>query len=270
MDAEELNPLYLFFAAKLKRLRLTKGWSQEALGKRIGYSGEMVSKVEKGDNPPSPEFARALDAQAFPELGGLFTELLEQAGDWRFRTYTDAEQHASVIRMWNPLLVPGLFQTADYARAIYEAWRGVDGDRTIDADVTARLERQSLLDRSLPPSVGVVIDETVLYREIGSAKVMHDQLLHLADMSERPRVTIQVLPADVGAHVGLLGAFLILGFPDAPGMLYFESPDRGETTTNPVRLARVTLTWDVLRDEALGARASRDLFRKVAEGKWTA
>jgi transcriptional regulator with XRE-family HTH domain len=270
MDAEELNPLYLFFAAKLKRLRLAKGWSQEALGKRIDYSGEMVSKVEKGDNPPSPEFARALDTQAFPELGGLFIELLEQAGDWRFRTYTEAERQASVIRMWNPLLMPGLFQTADYARAIYEAWRGVDGDRTIDADVAARLDRQLILDRPLPPSVGVVIDETVLYRRIGGAKVMHDQLLHLAEMSERSRVTIQVLPADVGGHVGLMGAFVILGFPDAPGMLYFESPDRGETTTSPVRLARVTLTWDVLRDEALGARASRDLFRKVAEGKWTA
>jgi transcriptional regulator with XRE-family HTH domain len=270
MDAEELNPLYLFFAAKLKRLRLANGWSQEALGKRIGYSGEMVSKVEKGDNPPSPEFARALDAQGFPGLGGLFTELLEQAGDWRFRTLTDAEKRASVIRTWNPLLVPGLFQTADYARAIIEAWRGVDGDQMVDADVAARLERQSILDRPLPPSVGVVIDETVLYRGIGGAKVMHDQLLHLADASERSRVTIQVLPAEVAAHVGLMGAFIILSFPDAPGMVYFESPDRGEITTIPRRLARLAVTWDVLRDEALGARASRDLFRKVAKDKWTA
>jgi DNA-binding XRE family transcriptional regulator len=270
MDAEELNPLYLFFAAKLKRLRLAKGWSQEALGKRIGYSGEMVSKVEKGDNPASPEFARALDAQAFPDLGGLFTELLDQVGGWRFRTYIEAEKHASVIRVWNPLLMPGLFQTEDYARAIQEAWRAVDGNPDIGVNVAARLERQSLLDRPLPPSVGALIDETVLYREIGGAKVMLDQLLHLADMSERPRVTIQVLPADVGAHVGLTGGFIILGFPEAPGMVYHDNPVRGETTTNPKDLARTALTWDVLRDEALGARASRDLFRKVAEAKWTA
>jgi DNA-binding XRE family transcriptional regulator len=271
MDTDELSPLYTFFAGKVKRLRLARGWSQEALGKRIGFSGEMVSKVETGANPPSPEFAKALDTQAFPELNGLFIELLDQAGDWRFRTFTDAERHASVIRMWNPLLVPGLLQTADYARTTYEAWAGVDGDQAIDASVAARLERQSILDRPLPPSVGVVIDETVLYRGIGGAKVMHDPLLHLADTSERPRVTIQVLPADVGAHVGLGGAFLILSFPgEAPGMVYFESPDRGETVTNPGRVARVAVTWDVLRDEALGARASRDLFRKVAEEKWPA
>jgi transcriptional regulator with XRE-family HTH domain len=269
MDAEDLNPLYVFFSAKLKRLRLAKGWSQEALGQRIGYSGEMVSKVETGDNPPSPEFAKALDTQAFPELDGLFTELLEQAGDWRLRTYVEAEKRASVIRMWSPLLVPGLVQTAGYARAVIEAWGAVDGDQTIDADVAARLERQTILDRPLPPAVGIVLDETVLCREIGGPKVMRDQLLHLAELSERSRVTIQVLPADVGSHVGLMGAFIILGFPGAPGMVHIENPVKGDTTTKPGHLARTSLIWDVLRDEAMGARASRDLFRKVAEGKWT-
>lgn len=268
MDLEP-SPLLGFFCARLKRLRTARGWSQEALGKRIGFSGEMVSKVETGAARPSHEFAGALDALAFPEMKGMFAELLDQAGDWQFRTYADAEQRASVIRMSNPLLVPGLLQTEGYIRAVHEAWRAVDPNPGIDVEVAARLERQSILDREVPPSVGVVLDEAVLYRPVGEAKVMHDQLVHLAEMSERPRVAVQVLPADVGAHVGLLGAFVILGFPDdAPGMVYFESPDHGETTREPKRLARVTVTYDALRDDALGARASRDLFRKVAKEKW--
>lgn len=265
----ELNPLFAHFAHELKRLRVKRGWSQEALGKRIGFSGEMVSKVETGRNAPSPEFADALDRAAFPELEGAFSELLDAAGDWQFRTYADAEQHALVIRMANPLLVPGLLQTERYIRAVYEAWRPVDGNHKIDTAIAARLERQAILDRELPPSLGVVIDESVLYRPIGGPAVMRDQLAHMLDMSERPRVSVQVLPTDIGAHVGLLGAFVILSFPDnAPGMVYFESPDSGEATRDTKRLARVAVTYDTLRDNALSARASRDFIRKVAQETW--
>ena len=266
----ELNPLFAHFAHELRRLRVKRGWSQEALGKRIGFSGEMVSKVETGRNAPSAEFADALDLVAFPELEGQFTELLDAAGDWQFRTYADAEQHASVIRMANPLLVPGLLQTEGYIRAVYEAWRPVDGNVKIDVEVAARLERQSILDRELPPSLGVVIDESVLYRPVGGPTVMRVQLAHLLEMSERPRVSVQVLPADVGAHVGLRGSFVILSFPDnAPGMVYFESPDSGETTRDTKRLTRIAVTYDTLRDNALSVRASRELIRKVAQETWT-
>jgi transcriptional regulator with XRE-family HTH domain len=266
----ELNPLFAHFAHELRRLRVKRGWSQEALGKRIGFSGEMVSKVETGRNAPSPEFADALDRAAFPELEGTFSELLDAAGDWQFRTYADAEQHASVIRMANPLLVPGLLQTEGYSRAVHEAWRPVDGNVKIDVEVAARMERQSILGRELPPSLGVVIDESVLYRPVGGPTVMRDQLAHLVEMSKRPRVSVQVLPTDVGAHVGLRGSFVILSFPDgAPGMVYFESPDSGETTRDAKRMARIAVTYDTLRDNALSARASQDFIRKVAQETWT-
>jgi hypothetical protein len=95
---------------------------------------------------------------------------------------------------------------------------------------------------------------------------MHDQLTHLAELAESPNIKVHVIPAEVGAHSGLLGAFAIAGFADdAPGIVYFESPDEGETTTDPVRLGRVILTFDTLRSEALPRGASRDLIMKVAE-----
>lgn len=270
------NPLFVFFASQLKRLREAKGWSQEALGKRIGYSGEMVSKVETGKNRPSPEFAAAADA-AFPEMGGLFADLVKEAEKshsvypaW-FQSWVDAEKRATVLRMWQPLLVPGLLQTAGYARAVYEAWQAVDGAGDFEADIAARLARQEIFDRPSPPSFGVVIDETVLHRCIGGPKVMQDQLLRLMELSERPRITVQVLPGNMGAHVGLLGAFAIAGFAsDTQGMVYLESPDEGEVVRQPDRVARIMVTYDALRDEALSARASRDLIRKVAEETWTA
>lgn len=99
---------------------------------------------------------------------------------------------------------------------------------------------------------------------IGSAKVMHDQLVHLAEMAERPVIKIHMVPAQVGAHIGLLGAFAIAGFADdAPGIVYFESPDEGETTRGSVTVAKIALTFDTLRSEALPRGASRDLIMKV-------
>jgi hypothetical protein len=99
---------------------------------------------------------------------------------------------------------------------------------------------------------------------------MHDQLVHLAELAERPTVRIHVVPAEVGAHIGLLGAFAIAGFTDdAPGTVYFESPDQGETTQDLATVASMILTFDTLRSEALPRGASRDLIMRIAEEIWT-
>ena len=119
---------------------------------------------------------------------------------------------------------------------------------------------------SKPPSFWAVIDEGVLRRRIGGAKVMQDQLVHLAEMTERPAIKVHVVPAEVGAHVGLLGAFAIAGFEgDAPGVVYLETPDEGQTTKDSATVAKIILTFDTLRSEALPRGASRDLIMKVAE-----
>jgi hypothetical protein len=99
---------------------------------------------------------------------------------------------------------------------------------------------------------------------------MRDQMLHPVAMSERPKISVQILPAEVGAHVGLLGALAIASFPDIPGMVYLETPDEGTISREPARVERLMVTFDTLRTDALGARASRDLIRKVAEETWTA
>lgn len=160
MDREP-NPLLDFFPSELRRARSAAGLCQEALGKRIGFSGEMVGKIENGDRRPSDKFAEGCDL-VFSDLGGVFTRLLEKAVRSRgvypawFASWVDAEHRASVLCSWEPLMMPGLLQTAEYARAIFEA--------------------------------------------------------------DRPRITLQVVPAEVGVHVGLLGGFATASFADdTPG-----------------------------------------------------
>jgi hypothetical protein len=158
-------------------------------------------------------------------------------------------------------------QTADYARALFEAWRLADGDE-LDQLVRGRMERQLIFEQPDPPSLWVIVDEAVLRRRIGSEKIMHDQLAHLADMAGRPNVTVQVVPAEIGAHVGLLGGFVI-AIVDGAGIVYMESPDQGQTTQTPSVVANVSAAFDTLRAEALPRANSRDLIRRVAEEQWT-
>jgi hypothetical protein len=108
----------------------------------------------------------------------LFTRLavLARRGDgpvpsW-FEDWLEAEGEAQSLRLWSPVLVPGLLQTADYARALFLAGQTDTSEDAIDALVAARLERQVILDRAGAPDVVAVLDEAVLHRLIGSPLVI--------------------------------------------------------------------------------------------------
>jgi transcriptional regulator with XRE-family HTH domain len=259
-----------FFGSELRRARAATGLSQEQLGQRIGYSAALVGKVETGERAPSADFAKRCD-QALPGAEGLFARMYALTHRWDggypswFGDWVEAERRAESVCYWEPLLVPGLAQTADYARALFEAWRQTEDQ--IDQLVSARMDRQSVLDRPDPPSLWVIVDEGVLRRRIGSAKIMHDQLMHLADVADRPKVTVQVVPAEVGAHVGLAGAFAFVSV-DGISTVYLESPEQGQITQTPSVVAMVRANFDTLRAEALPRVASRDLIKRVAEEQW--
>jgi transcriptional regulator with XRE-family HTH domain len=263
-----------FFGAEVRRWRTAAGLSQEQLGQRVGFSGAQVGKVETGERAPSQDFAQHCD-QALPGAGGLFLRIYHLARRWDggypswFVEWVQAESRAITLHTWEPLLIPGLVQTPGYARALFRAWRSARTEAELDQLVSARIERQLIFERPSPPSLWAVIDEGVLTRRVGSPQTMRDQLAHLVDVSDRLRITIQVVPAGAGAHAGLLGAFAIAGFGDAPGLVYLESPDQGQTTQRSSVVVKVSETFDTLRAEALPRGASRDLIRKVAAQRWT-
>lgn len=263
-----------FFGAEVRRWRNAAGLSQEQLGQRIGYSAALVGRVELGERSPSLDFAEGCD-RALPTAAGLFGRLYELARHWEggypswFAEWVEAERRAITLRTWQPLLVPGLLQTPDYARALFLAWHGSDSDDQVDQLVTARIERQAIFQREEPPSLWAVLDEGVLRRRIGSAPTMRGQLLHLLEVSERSTITVQVVPAEAGAHVGLLGAFSLAAFANAPGIVYLDTPDQGQIMERPSAVAKISEVFDQVRAEALPRGVSRDLIRKVAEEQWT-
>ena len=112
-----------FFGAEVRRWRTAAGLSQEQLGQKVGYSGAQVGKVETGERAPAQDFADACD-RAFPDAGGLFGRLYQLARRWDggypswFAEWIDSERRATSICWWEPLLIPGLLQTADYVDAL--------------------------------------------------------------------------------------------------------------------------------------------------------
>jgi transcriptional regulator with XRE-family HTH domain len=265
------------FGAELRYHRERAGLSQTELAALVNVSHDVISKIETGERPPAKDFPERLDA--VPELdthgalariwGNLSKGLRNRAIPGWFRPWAELEAAATALRSYEPLLVPGLLQTEDYARAVL---RGAQADATedqIDQQVAARLARQEILARENPPRLWAVLDEGVLHRAISEAKVMHDQLMWVAEMSERPRMSIQVIPFAAGARTGLLGAFVIATLDGDGSNVYLETATTGQVVEVPSAAREAALIFDNLRGEALPRMASRDLIMKVAQERWT-
>jgi transcriptional regulator with XRE-family HTH domain len=137
-----------------------------------------------------------------------------------FAQYLGYEDSSSVIRGFQPLTVPGLLQTDDYARAIVEASR-VD---QVDERVELRTTRQELLERPDRPEIYYVLDEAALHRSVGGKMVMRSQLRHLRDLAQEPHTSIRIIPFSAGAHTAMKGSFTILEFADwDEDVLYLET-----------------------------------------------
>lgn len=132
--------------------------------------------------------------------------------------------------------------------------------------VTGRMARQAVLARHVPPKVWVVMDEAALQRDVGGAKVMREQLWHLADMSRRPNITVEVVPLATGAHAGLTASFAIAEADDVARIGYLDTAGDGFVVESRSVVGDLMFTFDTLRSEALTRGASRDLILKWAGG----
>jgi transcriptional regulator with XRE-family HTH domain len=263
----------VFLGRELQRARIAAGFkSQDALAVKLGFDRTVITKAESGARPPSDDVLAAwceacgLDLDLYSRMAALARSGDGPVPTW-FEDWLEAERAATMLRIWQPLLVPGILQTAEYARALFLAGQTDTSDETIDALVAARLERQTILDRADPPETVVVLDESVLYRLIGSPQVMHDALAWLADMSERPNISVHVVPSENGANAGLGGAFDIASADGMPDVVRMEAVE-DVTSERRALVRQAAIAFERVRRDALPRSASRDLIRKVAEEKW--
>jgi transcriptional regulator with XRE-family HTH domain len=257
-----------YLGKELARARIAAGFSsQQAFADRLGYDRSVISKVESGDRVPSMDVLEKI-----AEATGIERELFERMTDfvresdgavpgW-FAPYREREREAHTLRLWHPGIVSGLLQTGEYAHALFAA-TGASTDR-IDELVAERLDRQSVLDRA---SVVAVLDESVLRRLIGSPATMYDQLTHLVELSERPNISVGIVPSAIGANAGLAGGFQLASSDSVPGTLLREAME--DITSETASLTReATRIFDLVRADALPRALSRELILRTADEKW--
>jgi transcriptional regulator with XRE-family HTH domain len=257
------------FSEELRRARATAGLTQDQLADKIAYSNSLVACVETGRRAPSADFAtRADDALG---TGGLLSRLQpfvrsEAYPAW-FRDWVEMEREATTLRWFEPLLIPGLLQTEEYARAVLQAAHPASTDDEVDQLVSARMDRQAILAKDDPPLLWVILDEGVLTRPVGGPAVMRDQIDHLIAAARRPKTLLQIVPLSSGAHPGLDGHFVIASFDGPPDVVYLNNALAGHVVERSDEVARVALLYDILKAEALSPRTSTDLARKAIE-RW--
>ncbi|MER6172169.1 helix-turn-helix transcriptional regulator [Streptosporangium sp. NPDC001681] len=257
-----------FFAMELRRLREQAGLTQEQLAREISYSIALISMVETGKRNPSRDFTRRCDERL--NGGGLLIRiwplLANTAYSTQFQPWLEIEPQAHTLRNWEPLLIPGLLQTADYASAVLRAEPGVSDERAEEL-VSGRLERQKLLTKDDPPLFLTVIREEALHLHIGSPEIMHDQLSALLIAAEHRHISVQIVPSGLGMTggtiAGLEGAFIIAGVEGSPDSVFVESAAAGHVTDHPRDVVAICRRYEAIRSEALSARASADLITKV-------
>lgn len=248
----------MMFAEELKAARAQKGWSVGEVADKIGFSPSTIKNIESGQRPPTPQHADLLD-RAFSTPGTFVRTERRMRGvpfSSNFRTFASHEQEARTIKTAQHSLVPGQFQTEEYALAILSTFPEIQ-ENDLKEQLAGRMERQKILYREDPPSprVWAVLDEHVLYCDVGGPAVMHAQMEHLLELARMPRIHIHIIPAEK-AHCGLTGAFVLAESSDPGDVVFFETLPGGYIVEDPDMAEFMSLTFDTLRMEALTGSAS--------------
>jgi transcriptional regulator with XRE-family HTH domain len=281
-DALQSSPtvLRMILGRQLQALREKAGLSYQQAADSIYASEWTLRRIEAGKGALKPLNIKSLlitygvtdvrEIDAFLGLArdasrpGWWHSYGDALPDW-FKVAVGLEESASLIRAYEPQVVPGLLQTEGYVRAITAASFPSEQEPDAERRVALRLARQDLLRRPAPPEYWVVLEETVLRRPIGGPDVMRGQVEYLIECAARPNITIQVLPFAAGWHPAMYGMFNLFRFPDdaIPDVVYSEGLTSAYYLNKPEETAKYTEALDRMATMAATPDQSISILREV-------
>jgi transcriptional regulator with XRE-family HTH domain len=229
----------IVLGTELRQLRETRKITMKQAARTSRCPMSTLSRIERGTTAPKPEHLeqlltlygvndleerhRFLDALRRANGRSWWEEYSDITPGW-LQTLFDLERSACLVKTFEARVVPGLLQTAEYARAIIRVGNPRASDQEIDRRVQLRMKRQQILHTADAPRLWALLDESVLRRQVGGSAVMREQLRHLMQMSQMPNVTLQILPLQADVHVDIGAPVTILQFaePALPDVIYLE------------------------------------------------
>jgi transcriptional regulator with XRE-family HTH domain len=269
-------------ASELKRIREKQAkMTIEQAAERAGMVSSSISRIETAQNFARPVVVRALcgvygvSAEETESLFQLARDV-KKKGWWhkygdvigaRYADYISLEAEATAIRNYEPQFIPGLLQIEEYAREINRSTLVDATDIEIDRRTEARMLRTPRLSSEPALDFWAIVDEAVLRRPTGGTGVMLLQIDHLRELAERPNITLQILPTDVGAHPGMYGSFHVLEFPDPryPTAVFVESIAGDLFVEDHDEVMRCDKLFNHLRSKALDRDRSLDLLTGILD-----
>ncbi|MEN3610221.1 helix-turn-helix transcriptional regulator [Plantactinospora sp. ZYX-F-223] len=246
----------------LREQRAQAGLTRDQVGAAVGLSGASIASFEQGRMIPQPDTARLLDElfKTGEKVRRAVNEAREDSRPPWLRPWTDHEQRATLLRWWEPLLMPGLLQIEEYARAVLRGGWVVDD--AVDRTIQVRHDRQAAtVNRPVPPALTAIIGEFALM--CAPPEIGREQLKHLLEISHRPRVQVLVVPRSAGLHGGLQGAFVLASLPARGRAGYVDDQLRGRVVTDGGDLDQLEVSWEIVAGLALPVQPSRDLIAKA-------
>ncbi|MGW6599449.1 Scr1 family TA system antitoxin-like transcriptional regulator [Streptomyces sp. NPDC055036] len=258
--------IWVGYGKLVKLHRDRTGLSQQELAEAVGYSCDQVASIEQGRRPAKSAFTDA--AEVVLKAGGTLAVLQDDVDLAKlpafFQDFALIETEAVSRYDFDPLLIPGLLQTEDYARALFSRHCPSLSEETIEQHLEARLSRQKLLTRTPIVETCFIIGEAALTSTVGGPKVMRSQLQHLLKQGLLRNVEIQIMPSDSGFHAGLGGPMVVLETLEHRRVGYIESQDVGVVITDSANVSAFDLRYGKLRTQALNAEESARLIERVA------
>ncbi|MGW8883103.1 helix-turn-helix domain-containing protein [Streptomyces sp. NPDC055749] len=269
-NKETASPTAQMVADLARAMRVKRGWTQEELGTEIGYSAAAVSAMETNAQPASDAMLVALnrvfdDSADFFETARKYVRM--EKYPQQFQGYALLEQDAVGLMLYATPVVHGLFQTEAYARALIGGGYPPLPDHRVEELVEARMARKALFDRDPVALIELILEETVLTRDIGSKEVMREQMRYLAECARRRNVTLQVLPLDCGLsgeHAGDRGGMNLVETPDHDHVVYLEPQDESMLIREAAKVSTYAHRYAKIRAQALGPRESLGLIERLA------
>jgi len=271
---------------ELRRIRKDAGMTQEQVAAAMEWSLSKLIRIEGGGVSISVSDLRSLltlyqiaEDGHVEELVALARAARQRSWFTAFRditssqyvTFVGYEAAASIIRQFEPTLIPGQLQTEEYARAVTLEYAA---DR-VDKLVEIRIRRQELLEE--PRRLFFfILDEAAIRREVGAPTnpgIMRRQLRNLIEIARQPNITIEIVPFSAGVHPGMKGPFTVLEFPgDDEDILYLENARGGASnpsvllTGEDPQILTHRVAFERLREQSLGPKQSIEMISRVAEG----
>ncbi|WP_229867422.1 helix-turn-helix domain-containing protein [Streptomyces gelaticus] len=246
--------------------RKAAGLTQAQLAALVGHQVETISSIEQGRRALLPDLAAKLD-ERLDTKGALAMAVanmpeVDLIPAWA-EEYLELEREALALCFFANQVLPGLLQTENYARAVFDSRVPTFSREEIDTHVGTRLKRQEIMRREVPPTTSFVISEAIVRDRLGGNEVHQESLRHLRDRAALPGISLQVMPLGRTTHAGLDGPFILLETPDFQRIAYTETQRGSQLISNPDEISIISQRYAMLRTQALNAEDTKSLLDRL-------